>query len=90
MEQSPTNLVGLNGLLLGWGPDSPDPAEQLQGNPCESDVQEPGLGGSAAKAASVEYDTALHFLTRRIEPYPALHYCCVAASLLRALLLCFM
>jgi len=32
MEQSPTNLVGLNGLLLGWGPDSPDPAEQLQGN----------------------------------------------------------
>jgi len=25
MEQSPTNLVGLNGLLLGWGPDSPDP-----------------------------------------------------------------
>ena len=24
----------------------------------ESDVQEPGLGGSAAKAASVEYDTA--------------------------------
>ena len=35
MEQSPANLMGLNGLLLGWIPDSPDPADQLQGNPCE-------------------------------------------------------